>query len=239
MSHSYCCDIHTHSIASGHGSTDTISDMAKEASLRGITLLGISDHGPATLCSGTVSYFRSLTMSPKERFGVTLLYGAELNILNKNGTMDLDTSVCNDLDYCIASLHTKNIKPMSRSENTEAYLAAMEHSFVRLLGHIDDSAFPIHMKEVVQAAKERRILLELNEASLRPDSYRGNTLAENKALLSYCMEYEQPIVLSSDSHGKGRIGEFSCGNTLLKELQFPSHLVLNDKPTVLRGYLYH
>ena len=45
----YLSDIHTHSIASGHGTNCTISDMAKEAGRKGLKLLGISDHGPGTL----------------------------------------------------------------------------------------------------------------------------------------------------------------------------------------------
>ena len=45
----YLSDIHTHSIASGHGTTCTISDMAKAASRKGLKLLGITDHGPGTL----------------------------------------------------------------------------------------------------------------------------------------------------------------------------------------------
>ena len=39
----YLSDIHTHSIASGHGTTCTISDMAKAASQKGLKLLGITD----------------------------------------------------------------------------------------------------------------------------------------------------------------------------------------------------
>ena len=34
----YLSDIHTHSIASGHGTTCTISDMAKAASQKGLKL---------------------------------------------------------------------------------------------------------------------------------------------------------------------------------------------------------
>ena len=51
----YLSDIHTHSIASGHGTTCTISDMAKAASKKGLKLLGISDHGPGT--SGFRNFF--------------------------------------------------------------------------------------------------------------------------------------------------------------------------------------
>ncbi len=86
----YLSDMHTHSIASGHGTSCTISDMAKTASSKGLKLLGVTDHGPATLCAGTPSYFRSLTFSPKKRFHVELLYGAELNILDTEGKIDLE-----------------------------------------------------------------------------------------------------------------------------------------------------
>ena len=78
----YYADIHTHSIASGHATQATITDLAKTAKDRGLTLLGVSDHAPSTMCAGTVSYFRSLSMAPKFRCGVELLYGIELNILD-------------------------------------------------------------------------------------------------------------------------------------------------------------
>ena len=69
----YISDIHTHSIASGHGTHCTISDMAKAASKKGLRLLGITDHGPATLAAGTPSYFRSLSYSPRKRFGLEVM----------------------------------------------------------------------------------------------------------------------------------------------------------------------
>ena len=75
-------DVHTHSISSGHGTACTIADMAKAAKKQGLSLLGISDHGPATLCAGTPSYFKNLQMAPKMRCGIRMLYGVELNILD-------------------------------------------------------------------------------------------------------------------------------------------------------------
>lgn len=108
----YLSDIHTHSIASGHGTNCTISDMAKEAGRKGLKLLGISDHGPGTLASGTSSYFRSLPFCfrslpfcPRKRFNVDILYGVELNILNADGQIDLSDELLNNLDYAIISMH--------------------------------------------------------------------------------------------------------------------------------------
>ena len=108
----YLSDMHTHSIASGHGTECTITNMARAAAEKGLRLLGITDHGPGTLAAGTSSYFRSLTYSPKKHFGVDLLYGIELNILDRKGTVDLDQELLCKLDYAIASMHTWNYRPV-------------------------------------------------------------------------------------------------------------------------------
>ena len=82
---SYEFDIHTHSIASGHGTCATMTDMAKAANAAGLKMLGISDHGPKTLGGGRISYFRSLAFAQSKRLGVRMLYGAEVNILDQEG----------------------------------------------------------------------------------------------------------------------------------------------------------
>ena len=132
----YLSDIHTHSIASGHGTTCTISDMAKAASRKGLKLLGITDHGPGTLAAGTSSYFRSLTYAPKKRFGIELLFGVELNILDIDGHLDLNDELLGELDYAIASMHAQNYNSGTIAENTSAYLNAMTHPCVKVLGHL-------------------------------------------------------------------------------------------------------
>ncbi|MDO4521848.1 MAG: phosphatase [Eubacteriales bacterium] len=225
----YCLDIHTHSIASGHGTSATIADMAKVAAARGLKLLGISDHAPSTLCSGTTSYFRSLAMAPKQRCGIDLRYGVELNILDTKGTVDLDASTLAHLDYAIASLHLPNFKPGSRQENTEAYIQAMKHPYVKVIGHCDDTRYPADYPAILQAAMEHHVFLEINNASLSPDSYRGDTRENNKEILRLCMQYRYPVLLSSDSHGTAHVGDFTYAEALIKELDFPRELILNTR----------
>ena len=77
-------DPHIHSIASGHASHATITDIAKQAKAVGLHMIGITDHGPATMCSSRASYFRNLAYAPKKRCGIDILYGVELNILELN-----------------------------------------------------------------------------------------------------------------------------------------------------------
>lgn len=224
----YLSDIHTHSVASGHGTSCTISDMAKAASARGLKLLGITDHGPGTLAAGTSSYFRSLLYSPRKRFGIELLYGVELNIMDAKGAVDLEEDLLNELDYAIASMHGQNYKSGSAEENTTAYLNVMKHPAVKILGHCDNPHFPVDFETLAVAAREYGVIFEINEASLAPYGYRGDTRANNREILRCCRKYEIPVVLSSDSHGAEHIGDFTYAEALIHEEAFPQTLLLNN-----------
>lgn len=233
----YLSDIHTHSIASGHGTSCTISEMAKKASSQGIKLLGITDHGAATLAAGTPSYFRSLTFSPRKRFGVELLYGIELNILNTNGDVDLDEELLSKLDYAIASMHWQNYRGRTVAENTEAFLNVMKNPHVKILGHCDNPAYPVDYDTIVACAKENDVILEMNEASLAPYSYRGDTRENCTEILHCCQKYQVPIVLSSDSHGKEHVGDFTHAAEFVHQQMFPESLILNNQIPRLKVFL--
>lgn len=233
----YLSDLHTHSIASGHGTSCTISDMAKSAGAKGLKLLGITDHGPATLAAGTPSYFRSLTFSPRKRFGVDLLYGIELNILDTEGKTDLEEELLQNMDYAIASMHTQNYRPRSREENTLAYLNVMKHPCVKILGHIDNPQFPANYEALAASANECGVVFEINEASLAPYGYRGDTRANNMEILRCCLKHQVPVLLSSDSHGSEHIGDFTCAAEFVHEALFPEELILNNQLPKLKVFL--
>ena len=257
-------DLHTHTIASGHGSFDTIADMAKEAAARGLSVLGISDHGPATPGAASVSYFRSLAGAPRERCGIRLLYGAEVNILD-GGALDLPDDVLQSLDFCIASMHCpprarqtdsisaaisdpangylprESAAPASDQEgyrmlsyidhNTADYLLALSNPLVRILGHCDNTQFPVDYRQIADAAAEYRTIIEVNEASLTPGGYHqvpGISTHDNyRELLLLCLERQIPILLSSDTHGRAGIGRVPFAEALIREVEYPEKLIVN------------
>lgn len=233
----YLSDIHTHSIASGHGTICTISDMAKAASSKGLKLLGITDHGPATLAAGTSSYFRSLTYSPRKRFNVELLYGIELNILDVNGKVDLEQELLEKLDYAIASMHLQNFRPAGREENTQAFLNVMKNPVVKILGHIDNTQYKLDYDAIIKAAGENGVIPEINEASLAPYGYRGDTRGNCAEILRCCRKYLVPVILSSDSHGAAHIGDFSYAADFVHQAMFPESLILNNQIPKLKMML--
>lgn len=230
-------DVHTHTIASGHASTATITDMAKAAASENLTLLGISDHGPATFGGGKPSYFRSLSHARKERFGVGILYGAEANILDNSGKLDLDDSILKDLDYVIASMHQPIKKPGTIDDNTAAYINAMKNPHVSIIGHCDDTRYPVHHLALVRAAMEHQVLLEINNSSLSPEGYRGDTRFNALMILNLCAHFHYPVLLSSDSHGVKHVGDCSYAQELARLAEIPEGLILNYSPEEFKRFL--
>lgn len=234
-------DIHTHSIASGHYTTDTITDLVKGAVKHNLELLGISEHGPGIPHSCGVNYFRNLRFAPAHRMGIRLLYGAEVNIMDYDGRLDLPDEVMHGLDYCIAGMHLPCLKPGTKEENTKAYILAMQNPHIRGIAHPDDVKYPVDYKELVEGAIENHVFIEISNSSLSPDGYRGDPLAvrENDLLiLEWCKNYHYPVLLSSDSHGHENIGNFQYALELIKAAGFPMELVLNREIEKLTDFLY-
>ena len=221
-------DLHTHTCASGHGTNDRITDLAKEAARRQMEVLGISDHGPASQGSAGLSYFRGLSLGERIRFGVTVRYGAEANILDKDGHLDIPDDILRTLDYCIISMHRPIYTPGSAAENTKAYLRAMCHPNVKIIGHCDDSRFPVDYRELAEGALSHGVVPELNNVSLLSGSYRRDCRENSIRLLRACEALSCPIILSSDSHGRDHIGEVSAALALTTEVGFPRQFILAD-----------
>ncbi len=221
-------DVHTHTISSGHHTADTVSDLLKQAQKKKLKLLGISEHGPAMPGACTVSYFRNIILAPPIRMGMRVLYGAEVNILDMNGTLDLDHGIMQHLDYCLAGLHLPCCRPGTRQENTAAYIKAMKNPHIKIIAHPDDGRFPIDYNEFVTAAMDHQVLIEINNASLAPDGYRYEAEKNNQILLELCEKYRCPVVLSSDSHGYRQVGEFTHAWELIKKTGFPEQLIMNS-----------
>lgn len=77
-------DVHTHTIASGHAFS-SLQEMARAAADRGLKLLGITEHTPGIPGSCHLIYFRNLHVVPRQMYGIELLLGAEINILDTQG----------------------------------------------------------------------------------------------------------------------------------------------------------
>ena len=223
-------DTHTHTIASGHHTEDTVVQMAIRASIIGLKNLCVTEHAPAMTGAASESYFRNLKFADKKKFGVNLFYGAELNVLNVKGQVDLDRDITKDLAFCIASLHKQVFRPRTERENTLALVNAMDNPDVFIIGHPEDPEFPVERTMLVEAAREKGCAIELNSASLSPDGHRTGNFDWIFKTFILCKRKGVYITLGSDSHGRGRIADFDECYKFLDEIDFPDELVLNYYP---------
>lgn len=231
----YILDAHTHTIASGHA-YNTMYEMINSASQKGLKLLGITEHAPAMPGTCTKMHFQNYKVVPREHNGLKLLLGTEANILDFNGTLDLDQDTLNSLDHVIASLHPPCITPGSRAENTHACIKAMENPKVSILGHPDDGRYPLDYDMIVKAAKDNGCLLEINNSSLNPRGFRLNSRENLMEMLKLCVKYDVNVIADSDAHVESDIGNFCYAASLLDEIKFPEELVVNHS---LENFLSH
>ena len=220
-------DTHTHTIASGHWTTDTVTDLARAAAQREIQILAVTDHSPSIPGAATENYFLNLKYAEKKRFGVRLLYGTEADVLDTSGKLGISEGALCQMDVVIVSQHPPCFKPQSAEINTAALIAAVKTGKVDIVGHPDDEKYPLLLEKLVRVCAEQGTALEMNEASLAPGGYRGDARARDAEILKLCKKEDVSVSMGSDSHGAAHVGVFTYAEQLLRETAFPPELVVN------------
>lgn len=220
-------DVHTHTVASGHAYA-TIHEMAKAAADRGLELLGITEHAKGIPGTCQDIYFRNMRVVPRKMYGIELMFGAEINIIDYNGRLSMDEEfIEQNLDIRIAGIHDLCYNVGSVVENTNAYLKAIENPQIDIISHPDDSRIPIDYETIVDAAKEHHTLLEVNNSSLDCLSSRVGAWENLQVMLKLCEDKNVPIIANTDSHFTDTVGNFDHVSVLLEEIHFPEDLVVN------------
>ena len=223
-------DVHTHSIASGHAYS-TLVEMVSEAQNRGLKIFGITEHTPALPGACHSIYFRNLHVVPRQWGDMRLLLGAELNIINSKGDIDLEDEFFPMLDIRIAGIHKLCWENGTAEENTEGMIRVIQNPWINVISHPGDGTAELNFEPIVIAAKEHNTLLEINNSSLTP--VRGKThkaIPNNIEILNLCKKYEVPVILGSDAHITFDIANYDNVLPLLNETEFPEELIINDKP---------
>ena len=230
-------DLHTHTIVSGHA-YNTLYEMARAAADHGMKVFGSTDHAPGGI-QGTCDeiYFKNFKVIPKHLFGLRLMMGCEVDIIDYQGSLDLKEDTLRRLDYAVASIHPQCYTCGTVAQNTAAYLGVLKNPYVKIIGHPDDGKFPLDYETVVHAAKENHRLIELNNTSLTPGSSRIHAYENDRILLPLCAEYQVPVIMNSDAHFTTAVGDHARAEALLRELHFPEELIANYHPEILKEYI--
>ena len=219
-------DVHTHTLVSGHAFS-SLQEMAKAGTEKGLSLLGITEHTPGIPGTCDLIYFRNLHVVPRRMYGIELMLGAEINILDSEGRLDMDEEYLKMLDLRIAGIHSLCYKAGTVDENTEGMLKVIGNPYIHIISHPGDGTASLHFEPLVVAAKKHHTLLEINNSSLKPCRNKADARANNLEILRLCKHYDVPVILGSDAHISFDIAEYGYLFPLLAETEFPEQLIMN------------
>jgi DNA polymerase (family 10) len=160
--------VHCHTVYSD--GRHTVEQMARAAEEMGMKYITITDHSP------TASYAGGLTLDrlqrqwedidrAQEKVTVRLLRGTESDIL-ADGSLDYPDAVLEKMDVVIASIH--NRYKMDEAQMTRRVVAALRHPLFKVWGHAlgryvqSRPPIAVRMEEVLDAAAESRVAIEVN-----------------------------------------------------------------------------
>ena len=189
--------------------------MAQAAADKGLQVLGITEHGPSIQGTCPIVYFRNMFVVPRQMYGIRILMGCEVNILDTEGHLDLDDEYLDRLDIGIAGIHGNCWKGGDKTQNTEGMLAVIHNPKIHIIS----------------------TLLEINNHSLAPQRHKSAARVNNLELLRLCKKYDVPTILGSDAHISFQIADYDRILPLLAETDFPDELILNFWPDRFFEYL--
>lgn len=212
----------------------------------GLSLIAITDHGPAMQHSAHEGYFEMSARLPKLVDGLNVLFGCEMNIINEFGDVDLSTETMSGLDIVLAGLHTRTpYSENGEAKNTMSIINAMiRHPEINIITHPFRADFPIFVRDVAQAAKECNVILEINLALLMEAiKYKAERsfaviLDKTAELISSIHSAGGRYVINSDAHCTHEIGIGDMQyEKLIRELGILPEHVLNNDLDALREFI--
>ena len=171
---------HNHTTASDGKSS--LEEMAEAALDLGLQYLGIADHSKSSFQANGLDEARLLAQVEEikalnaawEKDGTEfrLFAGSEVDIL-RDGSLDFEDEVLDQLDYAVASVH--NAMSLPESEMTKRIIPAIENPRVTMLGHVsgrlllEREAYPVNMPKIIDACAATGTMIELNANPWRLD----------------------------------------------------------------------
>ena len=229
-------DVHTHTVASGHAYS-SLQEMAQAAASRGLQILGVTEHGPSIEGTCPLLYFKNMHCIPRQMYGVRLLMGCEMNILDTEGHLDIPENYMQHLDIRIAGIHIMCWNGGTKAQNTEGMEAVIRNPYVHIISHPGDGTADLDFEPIVLASKEAHTLLEINNHSLSPKRSKLSAKANNLEILRLCKKHDVPLILGSDAHISFQIADYSRVMPLVEEVGFPPELIMNYWPEQFLEYI--
>lgn len=226
-------DLHTHTIASTHAYS-TITEMVNEAERLNLYALALTDHARTMPGAPGAYFFESLTSLPEVINNIRVIKGIEANISDYEGNIDVDEKLQETLEWIVASMHmpTLNDKP-SVKKCTEAYLNLAENKNINVIGHSCGDYYKYDYEKVIPVLAEKGVLIEISDPTFRCNKSSVKNCIE---IIKLCKKHNARVCVNSDAHYISYLGKVESSLKVLKDLNFPSELVVNSSVENLQEY---
>lgn len=202
------CQMHT----TATDGRNSILEMARAARGLGYSYIVITEHSKAVRVAGGLDekklrrHLKAIEEAREKIKGLRLLKGVEVDIM-PDGSLDLDDAVLRECDVVVASVHYRF--NLSEKEMTRRILKGIGNPNVHILGHptgrliLERPGYKLDMEEVIRAARDLGVILEINAQPDRLDLSDINArLARERGVM---------LVISSDAHSVPQLDVMKYG----------------------------
>ncbi len=231
--HDIRCDLHLHS--SYTDGADSIAALAEAARQRGYTHIGIADHSASLTVAGGIGEEQIAAQRAEvDRLNAQLrarnqrmrvLLGTEAEI-RADGTVDLTPRIFELVDFVVGAVHQGFSADPDRM--TARIIAALRTGMVDILAHptgrllLQRPAYAVHAAELVAAAVELGVALEINSSPDRLD------LSDVNARLA--VEQGALLTINSDAHNAANMDLIRLGVLTARRGWVEAPSVINTWP---------
>ncbi len=239
-------DYHTHSRYSD--GRQSVEDIVNAAVNKGLQEVAITDHGPLAAVIGVKSaddYVKIkqeiADLAGRHEDDITILLGAEANIRDLEGTLDIDPESIEELDILIAGLHPytlpttiqdgwsitvqnslrhlgKIFRDKAVTANTKAVVEVIyQHPELDILAH-PGLFFKVDVEEVSRACIKNDVLFEINCGHKYPSI---SDIIEAKRI-------GVDFIINSDSHFSATVGRLDYGSWVVDKLGIDEGKIANN-----------
>lgn len=221
-------DLHSHTILTD--GKNTLEEMAEAAQKLGYKYIANTDHSKRVTIAGGLDekeVIENIKRTDKlnEQFkNFTILKGIEVDIL-EDGSLDLPDYILKELDIVIGAIHYKF--NLSREEQTERILRAMDNPYFNILAHPtgrlinEREPYDIDLVKIMKKAKENNCILEINAQPSRLDL---DDLNSRKA-----KEMGVKLAISTDAHSTTQLDFMRYGIGQARRGWIEKNNVINTK----------
>ncbi|MBM4329950.1 MAG: DNA polymerase/3'-5' exonuclease PolX [Deltaproteobacteria bacterium] len=197
-------DLQMHTTASD--GKNSIAEMAQRAKEMGYFYIAITDHSKAVRVAGGLDekelarHLKAIDKVNAQSPGIYILKGVEVDIL-PDGSLDLKDDILKECQVVLAAVHSRF--NMEEGEMTRRIIKALKNPNVNILAHptgrliLEREAYKVNLKEVIQAAIDYGVILEINAYPDRLD------LRDVDARMA--KELGAKLVISTDAHSAAQL----------------------------------